>query len=246
MKERRFSQGKGVAPAAATTGERAIAPPSIAEAPRATRQRRLLPRPLLAWLEMPWRERWRWLSRKLREIVFRTTRIESVDRVLLEQRWLAAYAADPAVRTLLFVGCEWYTRDYAALFDPDRARFRTIDIDPRKARHGSIDHILAPLQEVARHVDRASVDVIVCNGVYGYGIDDREQLEAALRAAHAVLRPQGTLLLGWNDVPALAPFDPSEVAIDVGFEAATGPLAEWRVRTDTPARHTFDTYIKRE
>ena len=208
-------------------------------------RRPIVPRPVLAWLGLPWRERWRWLSRKLRELVLRAPRIASADRVVLEQQVLTAYAADPALRSLLFVGCEWYTRDYAAMFDPERSRFRTIDIDPKKARHGSADHIVAPLQDVASHVGAASVDVIVCNGVYGFGIDDRVELERAFRAMRAVLRPDGTLLLGWNDVPALAPFDPCPLARETGFaKAEASPLGAWRVRTDTPTRHTFDTYVR--
>ena len=157
---------------------------------------------------------------------------------------LAAYAADPALDVLLFVGCEWYTRHYQALFDPGRSRFRTIDIDPRRARYGASIHIVAPLQEVAAHVDAASVDVLVCNGVYGFGIYERGELERAFDASRVVLRPGGVLLLGWNDVPALAPFDPLPVALAAGFvlDPSRGP--GWRVRTDTPTRHTFDYYVR--
>ena len=62
--------------------------------------------------------------------------------------------------------------------------------------------------------------MIVANGVYGFGIDDRAGLGAAFAAARAVLRPGGTMVLGWNDVPALAPFDPEAVADEAGFERA--------------------------
>ncbi len=171
-------------------------------------------------------------------------RIASADRTLLESRWLAGYAADPALRSLLFVGCEWYTRDYARLFEPHRERFRTIDVDARKARHGSPDHLVAPLQDVHRHLEAGSVDAIVCNGVYGFGIDDRGELLRALRASHAVLRPGGALLLGWNDVRSLAPFDPSGCAFDAGFAPDASRPDGWRLRTDTPTRHTFDFYLK--
>ena len=158
---------------------------------------------------------------------------------------LPACAADASLRSLLFVGCEWYTRDYAALFEPTSERFRTIDIDAKKARHGHVGHIVAPLQEVASHLAQASVDVVVCNGVYGFGIDTRHELRRALVAMHTILRPGGTLLLGWNDVPVLAPFDPCALALEVGFERAErSVLGEWRVRTDTPTRHTFDSYVR--
>ena len=87
--------------------------------------------------------------------------------------------------------------------------------------------------------------MIVANGVYGFGIDDRAALAAAFAAARQVLRPGGTLVLGWNDVPALAPFDPQTVAGEAGFECSPGnPLGAWRTATDTPLRHTFDSYAR--
>ena len=200
-------------------------------------------RPLAAWYGLPWRERWRWLKRKLRDALPGVERIQSADRSVLEAE-LRGYAADPALQALLFVGCEWYTRHYEAMFDPQRARFRTIDIDPRRARHGAASHVVAPLQDVSAHLAPASLDVVVCNGVYGFGIYDRGELERAFAASCAVLRPGGTMLLGWNDVPALAPFDPLDVALAAGFVRDPARGAGWRVRTDTPTRHTFDFYVR--
>ena len=199
-------------------------------------------RPVAAWLGLPWRDRWRWLRRKLRDALPGVERIQSADRAILESE-LVGYAADPALRALLFVGCEWYTRHYETLFDPDRARFRTIDIDPGRARHGATGHVVAPLQEVAAHLAAASVDVIVCNGVYGFGIYERAELARAFAASREVLRPGGAMLLGWNDVPALAPFDPLDVALAAGFARDPERGDGWRVRTDTPTRHTFDFYV---
>lgn len=205
-----------------------------------------VPRPLRAWYGLSGLARWRWLARKLRELLLRSPRLESADRTVLEQQLLTAYAADPALRSLLFVGCDWYTQRYPALFEPDRSRFRTIDIDPRKARFGAAGHVVAPLQEVVEHFAPGSIDVVVCNGVYGFGINDRAEMSLALRATRQILRDGGSLLLGWNDVAAFAPFDPHEVAVAAGFSPAqASPLGAWRVRVDTPTRHTFDFYVKR-
>lgn len=199
---------------------------------------------LRAFFALPWREQRRWLARKLREALPGTTRIRSADRTLLEEVLLPGYAADEQVKKLLFVGCDWYTRGYAARFDPDRSRFRSIDFDPKKAAHGTSGHIVAPLQEIDRHVAAQSVDVVVCNGVYGFGIHDRAELARAFAATHVVLRPGGALLLGWNNVCHLGPFDPLEVAQAAGFMRDPARGAQWRVETDTPTRHTFDFYRK--
>jgi SAM-dependent methyltransferase len=203
-----------------------------------------LPRALSAWLGLPWRERWRWLGRKAGELLRGGNRIETPDRVVLERQILPSFATDPSLRSLLFVGCGRYTRHYAALFAPATERFRTLDIDPRRACFGNTGHVVAALQDVEQHLPAASLDGVVCNGVYGFGIYDRDELAKALRASFAVLRPGGTLVLGWNDVAAFAPFDPLEVALAAGFVRDPTLLGAWRVATDTPTRHTFDTYIR--
>ena len=204
-----------------------------------------LPKPLRAWLGLPLRQQLAYAGRKLFDVLPGRSAIRSADRRLLEETVLPGYAADSTLRSLLFVGCDWYTRDYAELFAPTRERFRTIDIDPAKARFGAPGHVVAPMQEIGRHCAPGSVDVVVANGIYGFGIDERAALRVALAAAHAVLRSGGTLVLGWNDVPALAPFDPADLAGEVGFSRSTvNPLGAWRTLTDTPLRHTFDVYAR--
>ena len=204
-----------------------------------------LPKPLRAWLGLPVRQQVAYAGRKLLDILPGRSAIRSADRRLLEETVLPGYAADSTLRSLLFVGCDWYTQDYVEVFAPGRQRFVTVDIDPAKARFGSPGHRVAPMQEIDRHFAPGSIDVIVANGVYGFGIDDRRELAAAFAAAREVLRPGGTLVLGWNDVPALAPFDPQALAGEAGFEPSpASPLGAWRTATDTPLRHTYDSYAR--
>ena len=207
----------------------------------------MLPKALQAWLALPWPLLLAYVGRKVTDTLPGRARIRTEDRRLLEDTLLPAFAADATLGALLFIGCDWYTQDYRALFAPRSERFRTVDIDPAKARFGSPDHLVAPMQEIDRHLAPGSIDVIVANGVYGFGIDDRAALGASFAAAHAVLRPAGTLVLGWNDVAPLAPFDPEPVALASGFvRSASNPLGAWRTTTATPLRHTFDAYARGE
>ena len=204
-----------------------------------------LPKALRAWLALPLRQQLAYAGRKMFDILPGRAGILSADRRLLEETVLPGYAADPGLRSLLFVGCDWYTTDYPALFAPARERFRTVDIDPAKARFGAPGHVVAPMHEIGSHFAPGSIDVIVANGIYGWGIDDRAGLGAAFAQAREALRPGGTLLLGWNDVPALAPFDPAALAGELGFRHSTvNPLGAWRTPTETPLRHTFDVYVR--
>jgi hypothetical protein len=59
-------------------------------------------------------------------------------------------------------------------------------------------------------------------GVFGFGLDIQEDQEAALRTCHALLQPNGWLVLGWiTDLSA----DPAEMPfVRDHFE----PVAGWR------------------
>ena len=106
-------------------------------------------------------------------------RMRTLDRDTLEQIILPAYAARSDIRTVLFVGCAWYTRHYERML-PGRA-YWTIDPDPWKKRFGARRHIVAGLESIDAHIAPASLDLIICNGVFGWGLDDRADCERAFQ-----------------------------------------------------------------
>ena len=71
-------------------------------------------------------------------------RMHTPNRDTLEQVILPAYAARPDIKTVLFVGCAWYTQHYERML-PGRV-YRTIDPDPWKKRFGARRHIIAGLE----------------------------------------------------------------------------------------------------
>ena len=125
-------------------------------------------------------------------------RRRSLDRRILEDEILPWLAGRDDIRRVLFVGCARYTRHYEAFFS-DRD-YRTIDPTPRRRRWGADRHIVDRLEHLGRHVAPASLDAIVCNGVLGWGLNRRDDAEAAFDACRAALRPGGELIVGWNDV----------------------------------------------
>ena len=187
---------------------------------------------------------WRVLRRSARRAVGRDATMDSPDRKLLEDCILPHYRARPDVREVLFVGTRWYTRGYAERLD--RQHFVTLDIDPRAARHGSAQrHIVACVSEVERHFAPDSLDLIVLNGVFGWGLNDRERMQRALQGFHRVLRPGGELLIGWNDVPGHRPFDLHRVPALAKFEPLRfEPLGVQSVTLPTDNRHCFEFYRK--
>jgi SAM-dependent methyltransferase len=135
-------------------------------------------------------------------------RLATLDRSILERLVLPAFAARSNVSSLLFVGCADYTRSYQQLFE--RAQFWTLDVDPACSVHGSSQpgrHVVASLSDVGALFAPKSFDLVLVNGVFGYGLDDRVEAERALDGCFHILKPGGTLMIGWNDLPECTPFD---------------------------------------
>lgn len=171
-------------------------------------------------------------------------RMETEDRRVLEDLIFPYYGALPDLRSVLFVGCDWYTRHY------ERAFFRgtdywTIDLSPRARRFAGRRHVVGPLERLDEFFPERRFDVIVCNGVFGFGLDERQQCERAFELCHSRLKDGGHFLLGWDDIPARTPVRLSEIASLELFQTFSfPPLRVRRYVTDTPYRHTYDFYRK--
>lgn len=169
--------------------------------------------------------------------------LHTADREVLEGTIIPHWAAEPDIRRVLFVGCDWYTSHYHEAFA--RAEYWTIDCDPHKARHATKNHVICTLQDAVRHFEPGWFDLIVCNGVYGWGLDAKKDIEAGFTACHTLLRPGGDFILGWNDVPEHRPVPLEQIQSLKLFQPRVfPPLQTERYRTDTPMRHTFDFYVK--
>jgi SAM-dependent methyltransferase len=169
------------------------------------------------------------------------------DRRWLEGQWLPRLAQRDDVRTVLFVGVRWYTRHYASLV-PGK-RFVTLDVDPRAARFGNgSDHVVGDAREVASLLHAGSIDSVVFNGVFGWGLDDSCGLARALDGLADVLRPRGELLFGWNDVPRRCPFDWQALPVwRERFEPLASPVLGDAPLLSLPTdnRHCFALFAKR-
>jgi SAM-dependent methyltransferase len=183
-------------------------------------------------------------ARVIRKRLGMPTPLNTTDRIVMEQVIFPQYTRDPAIGKVLFVGCGTYTVHYQQLYFPNMD-FWTIEPDPSAARYGAKQHVIAPLEQLDRHFPPGNFDLIVCNGVYGWGLDRHEQLEAGFAQCHSRLRDDGHLFFGWDDIPQRAPVDLDTVSSRALFRKYTfPPLGTWRYLTDTLYRHTFDFYRK--
>jgi hypothetical protein len=172
-------------------------------------------------------------------------RQQLIDRYVLEEVVFPPLQADAAVKELLFVGTAPYTRSYPARFRP--AHLRTIDIDIDMAPYGSDDHIIGSVVDIDEFIKPATLDAVFLNGVFGFGLDDRQLAERALERLAGCMKPGAWLVVGWNDHPDFRPFRPEELHNISCFEPTVlPPFPMYRYPTFSPLRHVFDFYRRRE
>jgi len=167
------------------------------------------------------------------------------DRRQLDEEILPALARNDAYARVLSVGCDWYTEHVEDMFLEAGRQYSTLEIDPKRARHGAKRHIVAPLAELGAHQAPGSLDLILCNGVIGWGLNDRREIEASMQACVDALAPGGMLLLGWDDVPEKMPMRIDEIqALRALVPASPVGIDRAVIRTPTFTNHTFGFFIK--
>jgi len=180
------------------------------------------------------------LGRLARHARGQPARIRSPDRDLLEQRLLPAFGRDPDIRRVLFVGCATYTQHYPSMLPA--AEHWTLDADPLRRRYGISRHIIAPLQHLTPDATGGLLDLIVCNGVLGWGLDSPDNAQSAMDACRQTLRSGGYLLLGWNDVFPRNRVKPEQIPALASFEHADYDGFAARIRVRSANRHVYDLY----
>jgi SAM-dependent methyltransferase len=190
----------------------------------------------------------RQLRRMLSPIPWRLVRRERLyhprhDRYLLEQVIFPALRSRRDIRTILFVGTDCYTASYPALF-ADR-EFVTLDIDPVNARYGAGRHVVDTFANVGAHFAPGSLDAVICNGVVGWGLNRPDEIDAAMRQSFECLRPEGILILGWNDIEPWRPVPLEQIE---GFQSfvpwTLPPFPSPTYPTLGEMRHVFSFYMR--
>ncbi|MBK5254711.1 MAG: hypothetical protein JJE39_01620 [Vicinamibacteria bacterium] len=167
------------------------------------------------------------------------------DRRLLDEEILPRLAENDRYARVLFVGCDWYTEHVSDLFESRGREYATLEIDPARARHGARRHIVGSLADLERSFPAGSLDLIVCNGVIGWGLNEPVQIERSIEACARALSEGGVLLLGWDDVPEKLPIPIEEIhALEALRPTTPAGLGEPVIKTHTYTNHTFGFFVK--
>lgn len=148
-------------------------------------------------------------------------KLRAADRDVLEREIFPALEAEAQWRRVLFVGCHWYTWHYPKLL-PSK-EFVTIEINPARRRYGASIHVVDSVENLHRHFEKASFDIVIMTGVIGWGLDDPDGANQALQEIRDVLQPNGLLLLGCDSAREHAPFDVLELSAMEKFQPWTFP-----------------------
>jgi hypothetical protein len=183
------------------------------------------------------------LSGLIDTLALEPKRIASHDRSILEEIILPYFGTHVASDKILFVGCSAYTQWYEGFFSSKE--YWTIDPKLVKRKYGSKRHVVDSIANVGRYVAKNYFDVIIMNGVIGFGLNRLGDIEQALDACYEVLASQGILLVGWNETTRRTP-------VDIRALRSLRKLHEYRFellqachyRAEGPHRHTFSFYQK--
>ena len=180
--------------------------------------------------------------RVTRFLLRKPTPLESPDRTVLETVIFPYFQYLHEVHSVLFVGCDWYTRHYESTYFTGKD-YWTIDPAPSARKFAGRQHLVAPLEELGHHFPPERFDLIFCNGVFGYGLNGLAQCQQAFQQCHAQLRHGGYLVVGWDDIPERTPVPMGAIRSLARFERFEfPPLGGWRYTTNTGYRHTYDFY----
>lgn len=171
--------------------------------------------------------------------------IDTADRRLLEEVIIPYFIAKDEFYKVLFVGCDWYTKHYKKVFKDKE--YWTLEINPAKVRYGSPKHhLIDSVQNIDAHFSNNYLDLIICNGVLGWGLNDKEDIEETFSKCFQCLRNGGIFLLGWNDIPErILPLQ--EYQSLQKFKPYVFPeLATSQYFTNTDNQHIYNFYIKQE
>jgi len=169
--------------------------------------------------------------------------IRTSDRKMLEQDILPFFAKDKKYDDILFVGCEWYTRKYNKLFAGHN--YWTMEMDQDLAPYGGRQHIVDKVEAVRAHFEPNSLDLVVCNGVFGWGLNQKADIEQAFGGIFECLKPGGIFLLGWNDVPEHSPVPLDNLESLADFRDWTfSPLSASQLLASEATQHRYHFYQK--
>lgn len=170
-------------------------------------------------------------------------RSEYEDRQVLEGIIFPYLLSEYNPRKILDIGREDYQEFYNQFFAG--RELWTIDLDPQRAEFGAENHIIDSAANLQKHFDNDYFDLVVMNGVVGWGLNKNEEIQKTFAAIYHILRPGGIFVFGFNDLEDLLPVPLERIK----FLQKMKPVFLEPLKTDSfcckgEGRHTYNFYTK--
>ena len=171
-------------------------------------------------------------------------RFHSPARDVLENTILPFYASQENISRVLFVGTDWYTVHYRKFFK-STIEYWTIDPEPKQARYGAKNHIVDYVENLDKHFNSDFFDIIFCNGVLGFGLNQREPAERSFDSCYKCLRKGGEFVIGRDDTPQFLSFSVDELSSMRKFKPHQfPPLAMENYSLKPQFEYLYSFYVK--
>ena len=169
-------------------------------------------------------------------------RPEFEDRDVIERIIFPHVLANFEPKRILDVGREDYQKFYNEFFKG--RELWTIDRDPERKKFGAKKHITDSISNVDKHFRENYFDVIIFNGVFGWGLNKKDEIEKAFESMYKVLKKDGLLIFGWNNLKGAVPMPINKIKNLKKFKPYKfKPLKGTSFESKT-GRHTYNFYTK--
>lgn len=111
-------------------------------------------------------------------------------------------------KAILDIGREEYQKFYNHFFAG--RDLWSMDFDPKCKKFGAKNHLTGDAADVGEMFSAKQFDVVLMNGVFGWGLNEPEKIEKCFAGIYKVLKPGGFFVLGYNDWDVL-PMQPTEI-----------------------------------
>lgn len=165
------------------------------------------------------------------------------DRNVLENIIFPYLLANFDLKTVLDIGREDYQEFYNIIFK--NQEFWTLDYNPEHQEFGAPGrHIIDDAGNVKKYWQDNYFDLIILNGVIGWGLNDIEKIENALSGIIDILKPGGLLIIGWNNFKDVDVVNPDSIKALGRLKPFLFPPLKTDKFECVNGNHTYNFYSK--
>ena len=120
-------------------------------------------------------------------------RLRSKQRIYFDEYLISKYVKEDL--NILFIGVAWYNKWIFLKYR--KTKWVTIDTSPKNRQFGAKKHIIGNFPQGIETIShKGKFDIIIFNGVYGWGINSEVTLKESMKKMNALLKPNGLIIFG--------------------------------------------------